>query len=189
MNHITKFESYVSIHEAEATVTASMEMEKADKFDPEAAKKAQTEYAKKTGGGTSDKSTSGLDFPNIKAVFKRQDYNFRVAIAEALFLCGYNEFPSNSYHSPGAQERDLKNLGCTMTYYIGEADQNEILKGISVKALEAIKGLVALVYLDFSKYTGGDFMLVGGRYQYTSTLNQIKKFPEVVKYSSLLKKV
>ena len=188
MNHITKFEFYNPLNEAEGDApSAAAEMEMVDKFDPEAAKKAQADYAKKTGSGTTDKSKTGLNFPNIKAVFGRQDYQFRIAIAQALFLAGKNLFPTNSYHAPNTQEVDLKNEGCTMTYYIGEADQNEALKKVTVKQLEAIKGLAAVVYLDFKKFSGGSFGLYGGKYRYEYTLNQVRNFPEVKTATMLLK--
>ena len=189
MKNIESYESF--LNEAEEAspmeMEAGAEMEMVDKFDPEAAKKAQADYAKKTGSGTSDKSKTGLNFPNIKAVFGRQDYQFRIAIAQALFLAGKNLFPTNSYHAPNAQEVDLKNEGCTMTYYIGEADQNEALKKVTVKQLEAIKGLAAVVYLDFKKFSGGSFGLYGGKYRYEYTLNQVRNFPEVKTATMLLK--
>ncbi len=192
MNHITKFEFYNPLNEAEREAPlAGAEMELADKFDPEAAKRAQAEYARRTGSGTEDKNKTGLDFPNIKAVFGRQDYQFRIAIAQALFLAGKNLFPTNSYHTKDIQQYDLKNLGCTMTFYIGEADQNEKLKKVTVKQLEAVKALAAVIYLDFknkyAKFLGGEFGYFGGKYRYQYTLDQIKNFPEVKTATLLLK--
>lgn len=190
MKNIESYESF--LNEAEAAspmeMEAGAEMEMANDFDPEKAKQALADYVKRTGSGSSDQDKTGLNFPNIKQVFGRQDYNFRVAIAQALYLAGLNLFPTNKYHSADIQATDLKNTGCTQTYYIGEGPQNEKLKQVSVSQLNAVKGLAAKVFLDFKKYMGGNFGYYNGKYAYEIPLSAIKAFPEVKAAAAALKK-
>ena len=153
------------------------------------AKQALADYVKRTGSGSSDQDKTGLNFPNIKQVFDKQDYNFRVAIAQALYLAGMNLFPTNKYHSADTQAWDLKNTGCTQTYYIGEGPQNELLKGVSVAQLNAVKSLAAKVSLDLRRYLGGNFTYNNGKFTYEFPLSSIKAFPEVKAAAAALKKV
>jgi hypothetical protein len=190
MKNLIQFEQYIPINEAEAEMTADMEMEMLNDFDPEKAKQALAEYMKRTGSGLKDSDSTGLNFPNIKQVFGRQDYNFRVAIAQALFLAGKNLFPTNKYHSADIQQLDLKNTGLTTTYYIGEGPQNDLLKKVTVAQLNAIKSLAAKIYMDqFGKYFGGEFKLSGNRGVFEFPLSAIKAFPEVKAAAAALKKV
>ncbi len=150
MKNLVQFESYKAVNEAEEAAMVDVEMEMVNDFDPEKAKQALADYIKRTGSGTTDADGTGLNFPNIKQVFGRQDYNFRVAIAQALFLSNMNLFPTNKYHSKDIQASDLKSTGLTTTYYIGEGAQNEKLKKVTVPQLQAIKSLAAKIYIDQS---------------------------------------
>jgi hypothetical protein len=190
MKNLVQFESYKSVNEAEEAAMIDAEMEMVNDFDPEKAKQALADYIKRTGSGTTDADGTGLNFPNIKQVFGRQDYNFRVAIAQALFLANMNLFPTNKYHSKDIQSLDLKETGLTTTYYIGEASQNEKLKTVKVPQLQAIKSLAAKIYMDqFGKYFGGSFGLSGGKYKYQFNLGDIQRFPEVKAATAALAKV
>jgi len=191
MKNIENYESF--LNEAQEAspmeMEAAAEMEMANDFDPEKAKQALADYVKRTGSGSSDQDKTGLNFPNIKQVFGREDYNFRIAIAQALYLAGMNLFPTNKYHFKDIQEWDLVNFGTTMTYYIGEGPQNELLKGVSVAQLNAVKFLAAKVFQDFGKYIGGKFGYSNGKYAYEFTLSTIKAFPEVKAAAAALKGV
>ena len=191
MKNIESYESF--LNEAEEAspmeMEAAAEMEMVKDFDPEKAKQALADYVKRTGSGSSDQDKTGLNFPNIKQVFDKQDYNFRVAIAQALYLAGMNLFPTNKYHIADIQAIDLKNTGCTQTYYIGEGPQNELLKGVSVAQLNAVKSLAAKVSLDLRRYLGGNFTYNNGKFTYEFPLSSIKAFPEVKAAAAALKKV
>ncbi len=190
MKNLVQFESYKAVNEAEEAAMVDVEMEMVNDFDPEKAKQALADYIKRTGSGTTDADGTGLNFPNIKQVFGRQDYNFRVAIAQALFLSNMNLFPTNKYHSKDIQASDLKSTGLTTTYYIGEGAQNEKLKKVTVPQLQAIKSLAAKIYIDQSgKYFGGSFGYKGGKYGYQFSLYDIKEFPEVKAATAALAKV
>ena len=191
MKNIESYESF--LNEAEEAspmeMEAAAEMEMVKDFDPEKAKQALADYVKRTGSGSSDQDKTGLNFPNIKQVFDKQDYNFRVAIAQALYLAGMNLFPTNKYHIADIQAIDLKITGCTQTYYIGEGPQNELLKGVSVAQLNAVKSLAAKVSLDLRRYLGGNFTYNNGKFTYEFPLSSIKAFPEVKAAAAALKKV
>lgn len=185
MKHINKFESYTSLFEAEMPEDVVF-MKAVKDFDPEKAKKAAEEYRKHVKGGTEDADKTGLKFPNIMEVFGAQYYNLRGAIAQALFLAGDNLFPTNSYHSKDIQDWDMKMLKTTMSYYIGEGWQNDILKKVPVETLRAIKHLALLVYSDFSKYTI-HFVDSSGRLVPQYTLAQMRSWPEVKEAATALK--
>jgi len=168
MDNLIRYENYKPLYEADEI---PMDLED---FDPEAFKKSASEWKKHVKSGDSDVDNTGLNFPNIKAVFGREDYNLRFAIAQALYLAGLNLFPTNKYHSKDIQAWDLANMGNTMTYYIGEAPQNAKLKNVTVEQLKAIKPLLLKVASDMEKYIGA---FKNGKAQYTAKAMQA--WPEI----------
>ena len=121
-------------------------------WDPEAAKKAAEEIMKSRGGSSSDKSKTGLLFPNVKKVFGKEDYALRFKIAQALALSGKDFFPTNSAFPDASKNRNPLEKGMFSTYYIGDADQNEVMKKFSESLLKAVKPLVEKMEKDMSNY-------------------------------------
>jgi hypothetical protein len=121
-------------------------------WDPEAAKKSSEEILKLKGGSETDKSKTGLSFPNIKNVFGKEDYITRFRISQALALVGKDFFPTNSVLPDIEKNRTPLAKGMFSTYYIGDADQNEEMKKFSEPLLKAIKPLVEKMEKDMSKY-------------------------------------
>jgi len=128
MENLRTFESFLN-------ESAMTEM---DTFDPEKAKK-------KVPGG--DKDKSGLSFPVIKEVFGNDSYALRFIIAQALYLANWDLFQTNSSFPDGT---DLR----VQTMYIGDADQNAMLKKVTKKQLEAIKPLVGYMMNAKNNLTG-----------------------------------
>jgi hypothetical protein len=169
MDNLIRYENYKPLYEADEI---PMDLED---FDPEAFKKAVEDWKRHTKSGDTDVDNSGLSFVNIKQVFGREDYNFRVAIAQALYLAGMNLFPTNKYHAKDIQSFDIQNYGNTMTFYIGEAPQNAKLKNVSVAQLNAIKSLANKVASGGNKYFGGSWN--NGKWNYTQ--KQMMTWPDV----------
>jgi hypothetical protein len=119
MENLRTFESFLN----------ESAMSDMDTFDPNKAKK-------KAPGD--DKDKSGLSFPLIKEVFGNDSYALRFIIAQALYLANWDLFQTNSSFPDGT---DLR----VQTMYIGDADQNAMLKKVTKKQLEAIKPLVRYI--------------------------------------------
>jgi hypothetical protein len=142
MKNIFTFGSFIGI----------LNEEKTGPFNPEAAKKTAAEIMKSRGGSETDRSKSGLSFPNIKKIFGKEDYPLRFKIAQALALADKEFFPTNSVF-PDASKNNIPQMkGTFSTYYIGDADQNESMKKFSESLLKAIKPLVEKIDKDTSKY-------------------------------------
>jgi hypothetical protein len=121
-------------------------------FNPESAKKSSAEIMKSKGGSGTDKSKTGLSFPNIKSVFGREDYMLRFRIAQALALAGKDFFPTNSVFPDAEKNKTPLAKGMFSTYYVGDPDQNEAMKKFSQPLLKAIKPLVEKMNKDMDKY-------------------------------------
>lgn len=121
-------------------------------WNPEAAKKSAAEIMKSRGGSETDKSKSGLSFPNIKSVFGKEEYMLRFRIAQALALAGKDFFPTNSVFPDIEKNRTPLVKGMFSTYYVGDPDQNEAMKKFSEPLLKAVKPLVEMMNKNMDKY-------------------------------------
>jgi hypothetical protein len=121
-------------------------------WDPEAAKKSAEEILKSKGGSETDKSKTGLSFPNIKNVFGKEDYILRFRIAQALALAGKDFFTTNSVFPDVTKNRTPLAKGMFSTYYVGDPDQNEAMKKFSEPLLKAVKPLVEKMNKNMDKY-------------------------------------
>ena len=142
MKNIFTFDSFIG----------SLNEEVMAPFNPDAAKKTAEEIMKSKGGSGSDKSKTGLSFPNIKKVFGKEDYTLRFKIAQALALADRDFFPTNSSFPDAAKNKSSQPKGTFSTYYIGEENQNESMKKFSEALLKAIKPLVEKLDKDMGKY-------------------------------------
>lgn len=148
MKNISDFRSFIKIlNESESSVSVPFD------WDPKKAEEAIKRVMTRSGGSTKDKDSTGLSFKNINEVFGKSEYSLRFFIAQALKLIGKDMFPVNSYNSNLEDNRKKDSReGYFMTYYIGEAKQNEILDKISAEILKIIKPLVSLMSKDINKY-------------------------------------
>lgn len=142
-------------------------------WDPEAAKKKAVEIIKLRGGSTTDKSKTGLSFTNVKNVFGNENYDLRFKIAQALALAGKDFFPTNSLFPDAEKNKIPVSPGMFCTYYIGESDQNSVMKKIPESLLKAVKPIVEKMDKDMSKY----FLI------------EAKLFPEVKQAKSIIDKI
>ena len=115
-------------------------------------KKTSEEIMKSKGGSGTDKSKSGLSFPNVKKVFGNDDYMLRFRIAQALALAGKDFFPTNSVFPDAAKNKTSLVPGMFSTYYVGDPDQNEVMKKFSEPLLKAVKPLVEMMNKNMDKY-------------------------------------
>jgi len=121
-------------------------------LNPDAAKKTADEVMKSRGGSEKDKSKTGLSFPNIKKVFGKDDYPLRFKIAQALALADKDFFTTNSSFPDASKNRTPQMKGTFSTYYIGDVDQNDVMRKFSDALLKAIKPLVEKMDKDMNKY-------------------------------------
>jgi hypothetical protein len=132
MKHLRVFESFLS----EEQIVSPLDP---GEFDPMKFKVASSLFTDKIGKPV-DKGN--IAFPEIKEVFGRDDYNLRFMIAQALYLMGRNYFPTNKYFGKDIQAKDKANGDLMVTYYIGEAPQNMLMKKLGKGLLTTIKPLV-----------------------------------------------
>ena len=152
MKHLRVYESFLS----EAQMMNQMDP---GEFDPMKFKVASSLFTDKIGKPV-DKGN--MAFPEVKEVFGRDDYNLRFFIAQALYLVGRNYFPTNKYFTKDIQAKDKAKGDLMVTYYIGEAPQNALMKKVGKSLLTTIKPLVmkmanaAKTPQEFSEYLKWD---------------------------------
>lgn len=147
MKNLSDFKSFINfLNEAQESMSSPLD------WDPKKAQAAIDKATKQTGGSSKDAKPTGLSFKNIQSVFGKNDYTLRYIIAQALKLAGKDFFQTNTYN-PSLDENKKKETERRgkpgaydfVTYYIGEAPQNETMDKISQSVLTAIKPLVTSI--------------------------------------------